>query len=176
MTTLLEKLVTPTGHLRNAPMDKTPNLGFRNGRLVRGYRFMPVIAGAASPNWADAVYDGALNIIADNATRVDVDTTEPTNYSQATTTGTYSVGNYTLTAGSGNGDWLVDDGATDGRELNLLAQSGNNGTATGAANFVAFTDGSSTLYGVIDGDGDTVNSGSPFTIAATIVLTIRDAT
>lgn len=128
----------------------------------------------ASPNWADAVYDGALDIIADNCTRVDICTTEPTTFTEATLT--YSVGNYTLTAGDGGGDWTIANGDTSGRKLTLGAQSGNNGTGNGAGNFLAFTNGSTTLYGVIDGDGDTVNSGSPVNIAAVDVLEIRDAT
>lgn len=127
----------------------------------------------ASPNWADSVYDGALDVIA-TATRVDVCTTEPTTYAEASST--YTVGNYTLTPGDGNGDWVIANGDTSGRKITLQAQSGNNGTGTGAANFLAFSiSGSSTLLGVVDGDGDTVNSGSAFSIAATDVLEIRDA-
>ena len=128
----------------------------------------------ASPNWSDAVYNGSLAVIADNVVRVDICTTEPTTYAEATTT--YTVANYTVTAGDGNGDWTIAAGDTSGRKLTLGAQSGNNGTGTGAASFVAFTDGSSTLYGVIDGDGDTVNSGSPVNISAVDVLEINDAT
>ena len=128
----------------------------------------------ASPNWSDTVLDGGLNVIADNATRVDICTTEPTTYAEATST--YTVANYTLTAGAGNGDWTLANGDTSGRKLTLGAQSGNNGTATGAANFLAFTNGTNTLYGVIDGDGDTVNSGSPVNISAVDVWEVRDPT
>jgi hypothetical protein len=127
----------------------------------------------ASPNWIDAVYDGALDIIADNCTRVDICTSEPANY--AAISGV-SVANYTLTAGDGNGDWTIANGDTSGRKLTCGAQSGNNGTGTGAANFLAYSDGSALMYGVIDGDGDTVNSGSPVNIAAVDVLEITDAT
>ena len=118
----------------------------------------------ASPSFTDAIYDGGLLALA-AAVRVDICHTEPTTYGQATTTGTYSVGNYTITAGSGGGDWLIAAGDVSGRKLTLLAQTGNNGTATGTGSFLAFTDNSSILYGVIDGDGDTVNSGSPVDIA-----------
>jgi hypothetical protein len=128
----------------------------------------------ASPNWHDDVYDGALDVVA-TAIRVDVCTTEPTNYTEATST--YSVGNYTLTAGDGNGDWTIANGDTSGRKVTMGAQSGNNATGDGDANFLAFTRTSpgNQLLGVIDGDGDTLNNGSPFTIAATDVLEIRDA-
>ena len=127
----------------------------------------------ASPNWIDAVLDGALDIIADNCTRVDICTSEPANY--AAIAGV-TVGNYTLTAGDGNGDWVIANGDTSGRKLTMTAQSGNNGTGTGAANFLAFSDGSALLYGVIDADGDTVNSGSPVNISAVDVWEIADPT
>lgn len=123
----------------------------------------------AVPSFHDNVYDGALAIL-DNATAVHVCTAEPANHAGIAAV---TVGNYTLTAGTGNGDWLIANGDTSGRKLTLLAQSGNNATGTGAADCLAFTDGT-TLLGVIDGDGETLNSGSPFTIAATDVLEIRD--
>lgn len=126
----------------------------------------------ASPNVADSVLDAAMAKIA-TCTRVDICTTEPTNLTEATST--YTVANYTLTAGDGNGDWVIANGDTSGRKVTLQTQSGNNGTGTGAANFVAFTDGSA-LLAVIDGDGDTVNSGSPVTINAVKVLEIADPT
>lgn len=122
----------------------------------------------ASPNFADSVFDAALAVIA-ACTAVHACTAEPANHAGIAAV---SVGSYTLTAGSGNGDWLIANGDTSGRKVTLLAQSGNNGTATGAASFMALTDG--TLRGVIDGDGDTVNSGSPWTIAATDVVELRD--
>lgn len=125
----------------------------------------------ASPSFHDTVLDGGLTKLC-TATRVDACTTEPTTLVEATTT--YSVGNYTLTAGTGNGDWTIAND-TSGRKATLEAQSGNNGTATGAANFLAFSDGT-TLLGVVDGDGDTVNNGSPWTIAATKIWGIADPT
>jgi hypothetical protein len=126
----------------------------------------------ASPNFHDDVFDGALDILA-LATRVDITQTEPTTRTEAITT--YTLGNYTLTAGDGGGDWTIANGDTSGRKITLGAQSGNNATGTGTATFVAFTD-ATRLLGVIDGDGDTVNSGSPFTIAATDVWEIADPT
>ena len=125
----------------------------------------------ASPNWSDDVYDGALDVIA-TATRVDVCSTEPTSRTEAVTT--YTLGNYTLTAGDGNGDWTIANGSS-GRKITLGAQTGNNGTATGTGDYLAFTTDSA-LLGVIDGDGDTVNSGSPVDISAVDVLEIADPT
>lgn len=125
----------------------------------------------ASPNIHDDVYDAALDKIA-TCTAVHACTSEPANHAGIAAV---SVGSYTLTAGDGNGDWTIANGDTNGRKITLGAQSGNNGTATGAANFMAFTDGT-TLLCVIDGDGDTVNSGSPWTIAATKVFEFADPT
>ena len=129
----------------------------------------------ASPNWIDSVLDAGLHEIADNVDRVDICHTEPTTYADATST--YSVASYDLTVGVGNGDWVITDGAVSGRKLGLTEQAGNNGTATGAANFIAFTKTTgNVLYGVIDGDGDTVNNGSPVTITAVDVWEIKDPT
>lgn len=115
------------------------------------------------------VYDAALAKVA-TCTAVHACTSEPANHAGIAAV---TVGNYTLTAGNGNGDWTIADGDTSGRKLTLGAQSGNNGTGTGAANFLAFTDGTTLLF-TCAGDGDTVNSGSPWTIAATNVLELRD--
>jgi hypothetical protein len=127
----------------------------------------------ASPNFHDLVFDGALDVIA-TCVRVDACTTEPTTYTEATST--YTVGNYTLTAGAGGGDWTIANGDTSGRKITLGAQSGNNGTGTGAADYLAFTrtSGGNVLVAVIDGDGDTINNGSPWTLAAVDVAEFRD--
>ena len=118
------------------------------------------------------VFDAALDEVA-TATQVSAGTgTAPTVYA-ASYTG--ELGTYTLTAGDGNGDWTIADGDTSGRKLTLSAQSGNNGTATGSCDWLAFDDGA-TLLLVIDGDGDTINSGAAWTITATNVYEIRDPT
>jgi hypothetical protein len=117
----------------------------------------------------DDVFDAALAKVA-TCTAVHVCTSEPANHAGIAAV---SVGSYVLTAGNGNGDWTIANGDISGRKLTLLAQSGNNGSASGAANFLAFTDGTTKLLSIA-GDGDTVNSGSPFTIAATNVLELRD--
>jgi hypothetical protein len=123
----------------------------------------------ASPSWSDAVIDGGIDYIRNNCTRVDVCTTEPTTYTEATST--YSVASYVVDSS----DFTKANGDVSGRKVTLAQQTGNNGTGTGAANFLAFskTTGSEFL-GVIDGDGDTVNSGSPVTINAVVVWEIRD--
>lgn len=119
----------------------------------------------ASPSFHNDVFDASLAKIA-TANAVHACTAEPANHAGIAAV---SVGNYVLTPGAGNGDWVIADGDVSGRKLTLGAQSGNNGTASGAANFLAFTDGT-TLLGVVDGDGDTVNNGSPWTISALKVV------
>lgn len=121
---------------------------------------------ATAPN---ATIDAALARVA-LATAVHVCTSEPANHAGIAAV---TVGNYTLTAGDGNGDWTIADGDVSGRKLTLGAQTGNNGTGTGAANFLAFTDGT-TLHFVSVGDGDTVNTGQPFTIGSYDVWEIED--
>jgi hypothetical protein len=123
----------------------------------------------AVPNWIDGVYDQALNEIAE-ATAVHICSAEPANHAGIAAV---SLGSYTITAGAGNGDWTIANGDTSGRKLTLGAQSGNNATADGDADVLAFTDGT-TMKGCIAGSGETVNNGSPFTIAATDVVEFRD--
>lgn len=123
----------------------------------------------ASPNLHNDVYDAALDEIA-TANIVHACTAEPANHAGIAAV---SVGNYVLTAGDGGGDWTIADGDTNGRKITLGAQSGNNATGTGAADFLAFSDGT-TLQAVIDGSGETLNSGSPWTIAALDVYEFAD--
>lgn len=123
----------------------------------------------ASPNLADAVYDAALAKLA-TCTHVTACTSEPANYAGISGV---AVGSYTLTAGDGNGDWTIASGDTSGRKLTLGAQSGNNATGTGAADYLAFDDGT-TLLAVIDGSGETLNSGSPWTLGAVDVVEMAD--
>jgi hypothetical protein len=117
----------------------------------------------------DNVLDGALDVVA-TATAVHICSAEPANQAGIAAV---TLGSYTLTAGDGNGDWTIANGDVSGRKLTLGAQSGNNATGSGDADWLAFTDGT-TLLLTIAGDGDAVNSGSPFTIAATNVYEIRD--
>lgn len=124
----------------------------------------------ASPSFSDAVIDGGLDYIVNNVTTVSICTSDPL--------GVYGsiagseVAKYTgLTSGS----WTKADD-TSGRKVTMTAQSGNNGSGTGAANFIVFHDNASVWYGTIDGDGDTVNSGSPVTISAVDAWSIADPT
>lgn len=108
------------------------------------------------------VLDAALAKIA-TCTRQDICSQQPTNLTEATTT--YSRGNYTMTAGTGNGDYLISDGDTNGRKVRMLAQTGNNATSTGNVDHVALTDGSALLY-VTTCPTKAVTNGEPFDISA----------
>jgi len=116
---------------------------------------------------SDAALDGTLDIIA-SCTRVSACTSQPANFAGIAAV---SVGNYTLVGG----DYTKANGDTSGRKISLGAKSGNNGTATGVANFLAYDDGV-TLHWVTAASGDTVNSGSPWTIGAYKIAEVADPT
>lgn len=120
----------------------------------------------------DATLDAMLNVLADNCDRVDICSTQPTTYAEATST--FSLGNTTLTAGAGNGDWTIANGDTSGRKLTLAQQTGVSIGSTGTAQHLAFTDGTSTLYHVITLTSQGVTSGNTATINSVDVFEIRD--
>ena len=122
-------------------------------------------------NWTDTTYDQTLDYIA-TATRVTIGNGTPPVAYAASYTG--AIASYTLTAGSGNGDWLKANGDTSGRKLTLLAQTGQNAGASTTADWLAFDVGT-TFIGTIDADGQTANSGSPIDISQVDVLEVRDA-
>ena len=120
----------------------------------------------------DAILDDMLDVIA-AGTRVDVCSTQPTTYAQASST--YSLGSYVLTPGAGAGDWVIANGDTSGRKLTLQAQTGNNASADGAAGHLAISiSASSTLLHVTTVSAETTNNGSPLNISAVDVIELRD--
>jgi hypothetical protein len=119
------------------------------------------------PTAPDITLDMAPDKIA-TATQVDACTAEPANHAGISAV---SVGQYVTTGA----DFPVANGDVSGRKVSITAQSGNNGTATGAANYLAFSDGTNLLW-VSDGDGDTVNNGSAWSIPAGTVAEFRDPT
>lgn len=122
----------------------------------------------ASPSFPDAVIDGGLDYLLNNATAVSICTADP-------------LGVYGSIAGSEvakyigltSGSFVKADGTT-GRKVTLSALSGNNGSATGAGSFLVFHDNAAIWLGTINGDGDTVNSGSAANINTTDVWEIGD--
>jgi hypothetical protein len=123
----------------------------------------------ATPNWIAAVYDGGLDYISANATRVHVCSAEPANYAgiAAVQLAVYTISGANFTKAAGD---------VSGRKITLGAQSGNSATAAGNGTHLAFSNGSSTMYGVIAGDGDAISNGQIVNIAAVDVLEIRAAT
>lgn len=120
----------------------------------------------------DSTLDGFLDTIANNGDRVDICSTQPTNYTEATST--YSLGNVVVTAGDGNGDWTIANGDTSGRKLTLSQQTGVSIDSTGTAEHLAITNGTDTLYAVFTITSQGVTSGNTATINA-VDLEIADA-
>ena len=122
------------------------------------------------PFIADIVYDSGLSYADTNGTRIDICSSEPTTYAQATTAGAVSLGNKTaLNTGA------PAPGAVDGRRVIVPAITDGAVTNSGTANFWALTDGASVLIatGAIT-TPQAVTATNTFTLDA-ISITIRDA-
>lgn len=104
------------------------------------------------------VLDAALAHLADNGTRMDICATEPTTFTEATSTN--SLGNTALTAGDGNGDYTIADGDTSGRKVTVSAQTGISIDTTGTADHLAITNGTDTLLYVTTITSQGVTSGN----------------
>lgn len=117
------------------------------------------------------VLDAALAVIA-AATRMDVCTQEPTTRTQATST--YTLGNVTLTAGVGNGDYTVADGDTSGRKITVLAQTIASASGTGSGTHIALCDGTRLLY-VTTMTSQPITTGNQIDISA-FDIELRDPT
>lgn len=87
---------------------------------------------------ADAVFDNGLSTLTTNGTRIDICSTEPITYAEATST--YTLGNETVSVGS------PTDRTGGGREVTVGAVTDATVTGTGTASFYAITNGSDTLY------------------------------
>lgn len=112
----------------------------------------------------DAILDGMLDTIANNVDRVDICSTQPTTYAEATST--YTLGNVVLTTGVGGGDWTRANGDVSGRKITMLQQTGVSIGSTGTAQHIAGTDGTATLYFVTTCTSQSVTSGNTATINA----------
>jgi hypothetical protein len=91
----------------------------------------------------DTVLDGALNIIKNGATQISVCADTPTNYSQATTAGTYRLA---LKTGLTSGDFTGPADDTSGRKLSTVAHSAISVSNSGTATHVCLCSGSVLLY------------------------------
>ena len=81
---------------------------------------------------ANAVFDSGLSTLTTNGTRIDICSTEPTTYAEATTT--YTLGTDTITIGS------PADRTGGGREVTAAAISDGSVTGTGTATHYAIVD------------------------------------
>lgn len=118
----------------------------------------------------DDVYDSGLSYISTNANRLDICSTEPTTYTQATST--YTLGNKTsLSVGS------PTNHTPDGRKVVVSAITDGTVSASGTASHWAITKTSTSTL-IATGSltsSQAVTSGNTFTLDA-INIAIRDAT
>ena len=119
---------------------------------------------------SDEVFDQGLDYADTNGTRIDICSQEPVTYGEATTAGTYSLGNKT-----GLNTGATAAGATDGRRVIVPAITDGSVTNTGTASHWALTDGASLLIatGALS-SSQAVTASNTFTLDA-ISITIRDA-
>ena len=114
----------------------------------------------------DAQLDAMLAVLFATADRVDVCADTPTTYGNATTAGAFSLGNVAVTQAVGGGDWTAGAGDVSGRKVTLTQQTGVSVTNSGTATHVAWTDGTSVLFGVTTCTGQAVTAGNTMTINA----------
>ena len=121
----------------------------------------------------DEAFDGGLDYLDTNGTRIDITSQEATNYSEATVDGTYSLGNKT-----GLNTGAPEAGAVDGRRVIVpaIVDGTVDCTGTDTATHWALTDGSSLLLATGPlSSSQAVTDGNTFTLDA-ISITFRDAT
>lgn len=117
----------------------------------------------------DGTLDLGLNAMLRNvATRIDICSTQPTTYAEATST--YTLGNATVDSS----DFTLAAGDTSGRKVTLAQQTGISVGATGTAAHLAFTNGTDTLYHVTTITSQAVTSGNTATVNAVDAMEQRD--
>lgn len=120
----------------------------------------------------DEAFDGGLDYLDTNGTRVDITSQEAATYGQATTGGTYSLGNKTglNTGAPGNAS------AGSGRSVVVPAITDGSVTNSGTASHWALTDGTSLLLATNALSAtQAVTATNTFTLDS-IEIFIRDAT
>lgn len=120
----------------------------------------------------DEIFDQGLDYADTNGTRIDITSQAATTYSEATTDGTYSLGNKT-----GLNTGATQNAATGtGRRVQVPAITDGTVTETGTATHWALTDGSSVLLATGPlSSPQSVTDTNTFTLDA-IDIIIRDAT
>lgn len=122
----------------------------------------------------DARLDAMLALFADNIDLINICKDTPTDYSTSTTNGTHSLADHAVTVGTGNGDWLIGNGDTNGRKLTLLQQTGVAIDTSGTATHIAGTDGTSVFHFATTCTSQAVTAGNTATIN-TFDIEISDA-
>ena len=108
---------------------------------------------------ANAVFDNGLSTLTSNGTRIDICSTEPTTYAEATST--YTLGNDTITIGS------PADRTGGGREVTVGAVTTASVTGNGTAAFYAITNGTDTLLATGSlNTSQAVTSGNTFSLGS----------
>jgi hypothetical protein len=112
------------------------------------------------PNWMDEVLDQGLDYLDSDGIRLDICSSQPTTYAEATST--YSRGNKT-----GLSIPAPQDRSGGGREVVVPAISDGAVTDTGTVDYWAITDGSSVLIctGTLSAQ-QTVTDGNTFTLTS----------
>lgn len=110
---------------------------------------------------ADGVLDAALGQVA-SGTRLTVCSAEPANFAGIAAV---LLAEVTLTAGDGNGDYVISDGDASGRKVRVAGQSAIPVDATGTATHVAIDDGT-TLLAVTTCDSAAITSGGNVSVPA----------
>jgi len=90
---------------------------------------------------ADEVLDAPLTKVA-TCTRMVVTSAQPANFAGIAAV---ALADVTLTAGNGNGDYVIANGDTSGRKLTVGAQTGVNVDSNGTATHVCLDDGATLL-------------------------------
>lgn len=118
----------------------------------------------------DSAMDAALGII-DDGTILTVCSAQPTTRTEAVTT--YALADVVLTAGAGNGDFVLANGDTSGRKLTVTQQADIPIDTSGTATHVAICDATNLLL-VTTCTSQALTSGGTVTVPA-FDLEIADA-
>lgn len=90
----------------------------------------------------DDVLDAALDKIATSVTQT-VCSDNPVNFAGISGV---ALADVTLTAGDGNGDYVIANGDTNGRKITISQQADVDIDSTGDADHIAYDDGATLLY------------------------------
>lgn len=113
----------------------------------------------------DDVLSAACAKIADNCNKMYLDSADPgSNFTSAGTT--YALADQTMTVGTGNGDYTIEDGTTSGRRCTVEQQSGVVVDSSGTATHVALADsGNSKVYVVTTMNATVLVAANTVTVA-----------